>query len=134
MMSGSGKLCGHQVPPNLKFTAATHGPKGIAVGVSDPWACFHLFLPHEVYDEIVVQTNLHANQQWAWKNDTRPFIATTKCELIAFGMNITMGIVSLPAIKNYWSCEPILKHNWFSTVMRWNRFLEILCYFYICSR
>ena len=42
------------LPPNLKFTGSTHGPKRIAIGVTHPLVCFHLFLPHELYDEIVV--------------------------------------------------------------------------------
>ena len=80
--------------------------------------CFHLFLPNKLYDEIVAQTNLYANQQRARKNDTRLFVPITKSKLMAFiGMNIAMGIISLPGIKDYWSHQPTLKHNWFSPVM-----------------
>ena len=46
-------------------------------------------------------------------------------------MNIAMGIISLPSIKDYWSSNPILRHNWFSTVMSRKRFLEILRFFHI---
>ena len=120
------------VPPSVKFTGSVPGPKGIAVGVTDPLAYFHLFLPHEEYDEIVVQTNLYADQQQARKNDTRPFVPISKCEMMAFiGINIAMGIISLPQVRDYWSSDPILKHKWFSTIMSRNRFLEILRYFHI---
>ncbi len=46
-------------------------------------------------------------------------------------MNVAMGIVSLPELKNYWSTEPLLSHPWFRTVMPRDRFMEILCYFHI---
>ena len=68
MMNGSGILLPSCVPSSVKFTGSVPGPKGIAVGVTDPLACFHLFLPHEEYDEIVVQTNLYAAQRRAQKS------------------------------------------------------------------
>ena len=52
--------------------------------------------------------------------------------MMAFiGINIAMGIISLPQVRDYWSCDPILNHKWFSTIMSRNRFLEILRYFHI---
>ena len=119
-------------PPNILFTGAMPGPSGIAVGVTDPLACFHFFLPPELYDDILQQTNLYATQQRALKGDTRPFTPINKTELMAFiGINIAMGIVSLPAIRNYWSTNEILAHPWFRSVMSRNRFLEILRYFHV---
>ena len=50
-------------PPTIPFTGAMPGPSGIAVGVTDPLACFHLFLPPELYDDILQQTNLYAAQR-----------------------------------------------------------------------
>ena len=44
--------------PIISFTGALSGPAGIAVGVTDPLQCFHLFLPPELYDDILQQTNL----------------------------------------------------------------------------
>ena len=80
-------------PHNLKFSGDLPNPKGIAIGVTDPLACFHLFLPHEVYDDILYQTNLYATQEKAKKGDTKPWTPITKPELMAFiGMNIAMGI------------------------------------------
>ena len=120
------------VSSSVKFTGSVPDPKGIAVGVTDPLAFFHLFLPHEEYNEIVVQINLYAAQRRAQKSDSRPFVPISKCEMMAFiGINIAMGIISLPQGRDYWSCEPILKHKWFSTIMSRNRFLKILRYFHI---
>ena len=119
-------------PHNLKFSGDLPNPKGIAIGVTDPLACFHLFLPHEVYDDILYQTNLYATQEKAKKGDTKPWTPITKPELMAFiGMNIAMGIVSLPTLKQYWSTDQILGHPWFRNVMCCDRFMEILRYFHI---
>lgn len=102
------------------------------MGVTDPLACFHLFLSHEIYDELVTQTNLYADQQRAKRRDTTAFMPITKVELMAFvGINIAMGIISLPNLKDYWTVDPILSHSWFGTVMSRNRFLQILRYFHI---
>lgn len=122
------------VPPYRQFTGNSPGPKGIAVGVTDPLACFHLFLPHETYDELVKQTNLYADQQRALKGDTTSFVPITKPELMAFiGINIAMGVVSLPNLKHYWTTDPILSHSWFGTIMSRNRFSQILRYFHIAD-
>ena len=66
------------------------------------------------------------------KGNTTPFVPITKAELMAFvGINIAMGVVSLPSLKHYWTTNPILSHNWFGSVMSRNWFLQILCYFHV---
>ena len=108
------------------------GPHGIAVGVMDPLKCFHLFLSHELYDDILAQSNLYAQQQRAAKNDTSPWKPITKDELMVYiGMNIAMGVISLPKLDQYWSTDPILPHPWFHTVMSHDRFREILQYIHV---
>ena len=47
------------------------------------------------------------------------------------GMNIAMGVVSLPRLDQYWSTDPILSHPWFRTVMSRDRFREILRYIHV---
>ena len=47
------------------------------------------------------------------------------------GMNIAMGIVSLPKLDQYWSTDPILSHPWFRTIMSRDRFREILRYIHV---
>lgn len=111
---------------------ANVGPAGIAVDVDDPLSCFHLFLPEELYDTILDQSNLYIRQQKAAKGDTTPFNPITKVELMAYiGIHIAMGIVSLPEIRSYWSTNPILGHPWFSSCMGRKRFMEIHRAFHI---
>lgn len=72
----------------------------------------------DLYDELLIQTNLYANQQREAQNDTSVWTPISKEELMAFvGINIAMGIVSLPTLNDYWSTDPILTHTWFRTVM-----------------
>lgn len=80
----------------------------------DPLECFHLFLPSHLYDEIFMQTNLYATQQRALKNISKSWNPVIKPELMAFiDLNIVMGIVKLPELRNYWTTNPIIGHPWF---------------------
>lgn len=114
---------------DISFSGNLPGPNGDAVGVTDPLECFFLFFTPDMFDDVLQQSNLYATQERAKKNDTTPWSPITKEELLAFvGMNIAMGIVSLPTLKCYWSTDPITAHPWFRTVMSRRRFLEIMRY------
>ena len=91
------------LPPTANFIGNIPGPEGIAVGLVDPLACFHM------YETILEQSNLYATQQRTLKQHSLPWNPITKVELMAYmGINIAMGIVSLPAIKNYWMKDALL--------------------------
>ena len=106
-------------------------PIGDAVGVTDP---LHLLLPDEFYDQLLVETNCYAIQQREEKNNFNLWSPVTKEELMAFvGLNIAMGIISLPSIDDYWSTDPILSHSWFRVIMSRDRFGEILCYVHLIN-
>jgi len=112
----------------IPFTGNTPGPCGIADGITDPLKCFHLFLPPSFYDDLLVQTNLYADQQRLTNNDTSRWKPITLNELKAFiGITFAMGIISLPAINDYWCTDPIMSHFWFRSVMSRNRYRQILC-------
>ncbi len=116
----------------IKFTGNLPGPEGIAHGVIDHLACFHLFLPEDYFDSIMEQTNLYASQQRTAKQDIRPWKPVTMVELMAYvGLNIAMGIVSLPALRDYWTKDPVVGHPWFRSVMSRNRFMQIHRYFHL---
>ena len=68
---------------------------------------------------IVDNTNLYAAQQGFPVTFTRDNI------LGFLGMNIAMGIVGFPEVKDYWAREPMLQHPWFPTVMPRDKFLAI---------
>lgn len=93
----------------MTYSGGVPGSTSLAVGITDLIDCFHLFLS-DIYDELCVQTNLYADQQRAAaKNDTDRWTPMSKEELMAFiGINIAMGIVSLPTLDDHWSSDPIL--------------------------
>ena len=41
-----------------------------------------------------------------------------------------MGIVNLPSLRDFWSSDPILQHQWFPSIMSHDRFKQKLCYFH----
>ena len=46
----------------IPFTGNTPGPFGIATGSTDPLKCFYLFIPPSFFADLLVQTNLYADQ------------------------------------------------------------------------
>ena len=93
------------------------------------FTCFHLRSSMKTFYSRQIYTPLNNVYE---KGDTRPFTPINKAEFMAFvGINIAMGVVSLPAIRNYWSSDKILAHPWFRTVMSRNRFMETLQYFHV---
>ena len=121
-------------PNGVPFSGGPSRPIGDAVGVTDPLECFHLLLPDEFYDQLLVETNRYAIQQREEKNNFNLWSPVTKEELMAFvGLNIAIGIISLPSIEDYWSTDPILSHSWFHVIMSRDRFREILRYVHLVN-
>lgn len=53
-------------------------------------------------------------------------------ELMAFlGINVAMGILHLPQVKDYWSTDKILSTPWFPSIMSRDRFLTILKFLHL---
>ncbi len=53
-------------------------------------------------------------------------------ELLAFiGMNVAMGILRLPQIRDYWATNEILSTPWFPSIMSRDRFFQILRYLHL---
>ena len=50
---------------------------------------------------------------------------------IFIGINIAISIISLPALDDYWSTDPILSHSWFRVIISCNRFREILRFVHV---
>ena len=79
-----------------------------------------------------MQTNLYADQQRLAKNDTSGWNPITLNKLKAFiGITFAMGIISLPAINDYWSTDPIMSHSWFRALMSRNRYRQILRHIHV---
>ena len=70
-------------------------PAGLAVGVTQVLVCFYSFITFEFYDELLVQTNLYADENRDVQNNTSTWNPVSKEELMAFvGIYIVMGLIS----------------------------------------
>lgn len=83
---------------------------------------FNRFFTDEMFNFIVDQTNLYAEQ-----NQSKDWTPTSVDEIKAFvGMTIMMGIHVLPSIDHYWSSDPFLRVNEIADVMPIKRFKKLL--------
>ena len=103
------------------------GPSAEALSCDKPDEFFRLLVTDGLLDFIVENTNLYAHQQGV------PVLLSRDEILSYFGMNIAMGIVSLPEISDYWSREPMLRVPWFPSVISRNKFLLISRYLHFAD-
>ena len=90
-----------------------------------PIDCFKLSFTAAVISILVTQTNLYANQLRSAKppSPSNHRKDVSENEMLAYlGLHITMGVVNLPNIRDFWSKEPILQHQWFGSIMCRDRF------------
>jgi len=84
-----------------------------------------LFLTTLLLQSIVTQSNLFA----ASKGATLDLRVE---ELQAFiGINVAMGMLRLPQIRDYWATDDIISTPWFPSIMSRDRFVEILRYLHL---
>jgi len=108
-----------------------------AKSAKSPVQCFYLFFTSAVISVLITQTNLYADQLRAAKppSPSNHWHSVTKEEILAFlGLHIAMGIVNLPSLHDFWSTEPIFQHQWFGSIMRRDRFKQILRYFHCANQ
>jgi len=88
---------------------------------------FQLFFTSAILTHIVNEmTNLKFASQ---KGKTMEFC---NCELMVFiGINIAMGMLHLPQVKDYWSTSVILATPWFPGIMSQNCFYTVLRYLHL---
>ena len=49
------------------------------------------------------------------------------------GLLLAMGITNLPDIHDNWAKEPITNVSWFTTILRRDRFCDILCFLHLAN-
>jgi hypothetical protein len=116
----------NQPPPRSlpQFNYPT-GPSQETKRAGTPLQVFQLLLTTTILESIVHQTKLFASQ----KKQNLEFCLE---ELQAFiGLNIAMGVLRLPQLRDYWSTNEILATPWFPSVMSRDRFLLILRYLHL---
>ena len=126
----------NSIEPELPEFREPTGPSSEAKLAKTPLECFQLFFVPALVSILMTQTNLYADQCRATgvPSPSNLWGAVSMEEMLAFlGMHIAMGIVSLPSLHDFWSTEPILQHQWFSSVMSRDRFKQIVRYFHCCD-
>lgn len=97
-------------------------PKNTFSSRTRPITLFEKFFTDEVYDTIIYQTNLYAQQ-----NKVEGWATLDKNELKGFlGIIIIMGYNILPSIDLYWSSDPGFRVDEIAQVMPVKRFKKIL--------
>ncbi|XP_045454543.1 piggyBac transposable element-derived protein 4-like [Melitaea cinxia] len=125
-------------PEQIPYTVPFSGMKDIYTGIlanANPIDYFDLFLTRDIVEHIVEQTNLFATQNLLDNNDVGPqarahsWYPVTVDEMLKFLALIGwMGLVKLPAIKDYWRVHKLYGLPLARTVMPRNRFELILKY------
>ena len=96
---------------------------------------FYLLIEPQFVDWVVLQTNLYAEQrqEQMQRRDTR-WVPTNGDEIKAFiGMNILMGLHSLPDLDAYWSMDDRLRVDGIAKIMPKHRFKKINQYLHLAD-
>lgn len=128
--------CGIDDPPNHEYTAEyISGMKTIYKDIfarASPLEYFEMFLTNDILELIVDQTNLFATQ-YLLNNDisrgsrTHAWTPVDKAEIYRFLALIGwMGLVKLPAIRDYWRSDNLYSVPLAKTIMPRNKFELIL--------
>ena len=104
----------------------------VLVDISDAWDIFRLFMPKELVQIIVDETNRYARQYFA-ETPLSPHARgkswreVTPEEMEKFlGLVLLTGIIQKPMLKQYWSTDKILATPFFNDTVPRNRFELIL--------
>ena len=112
-------------PKRLPAFESTVGPTARTKRERRPLQVFQLFFTIMLLETIVTQTNAMAAKKG---------VALGLCveELQAFvDINIAMGMLRLPQIRDYWATDQILSTPWFPSIMPCDRFFLILRYLHL---
>ncbi|KAL7404530.1 hypothetical protein ABVT39_016045 [Epinephelus coioides] len=121
-------------PKNIPFNA-NPGPasKAAALESENPVDFVELFLSDELIQNIVIQTNLYAQQYIEAEQHVSPqarshaWKPVTVSEMKRFlGLFFLTGIIRKPELEMYWSTDEMLATPYFNKVMSRNRFQMIL--------
>lgn len=89
---------------------------------------FQLYFTDAVWNHIVDQTNLYAEQKRG-PEERSIWYALTVDEFKAWiALTLNMGIVKKPSLRLYWSTEAVFKTPFFSAVMARDRYFQIMRY------
>ena len=116
-------------PPPLELPAFSYsaGPSARTKDSASPIDVFQLMLTGEIVEAIVQQSKRFASQ----KGVNLQLCAE---ELLAFiAINIAMGMLRLPQMRDYWTRSEVLSTPWFPSIMPRDRFITILRFLHLAD-
>ena len=109
---------------------------GINVSTRNLKSCldyFELFFTQEVWQLLVSQINLYAEQKRG-PADSSVWYPVTESEMKArISLYLNMGLVTKPNLNCYWSTDPVLSSSFFPSLMSRTRFSQILRYLHFAD-
>lgn len=120
------KSCVNDLPPKALTTFDSRsGPTPRTKREKSPLQVFSLFFTVALLQMIVIQSNGYASE----KGDS---LDLTIEELQAFlGINLAMGMLRLPQVRDYWAHDEIFSTPWFPSIMARDRFFKIMRYIHV---
>ena len=109
---------------------------GINVDTGNLTSCldvFELFFTPEVWQFLVTQTNLYAEQKRGPAESSVSYPVTENEMKAWLSLYLNMGLVTKPNISAYGSTDPALSSPFFSSLMSRTRFLQILRYLHFAD-
>ena len=118
----------------LPFSVQNPGATSVMDAEKEEINFFELIFTDEIYEILVRETNLYAQQKIAVKPDPK-WRAVTKEEIKAYlGIRMYMSIVKLPETRMYWAKDIFFGNFGICTVMTRDRFDKISQYFHTNDR
>ena len=122
---------------NLPFT----GKSGLLVEMDDttPLDYLKLMVSDDMVDTLVTETNRYAqqtlrNKQLSPKSRFHRWVDVTGAEMWAFlGLIVSMGLIVIDYLEDYWSTDCMYKLPFYSAVMKKERFCLILSFLHLCN-
>ena len=115
------------------------GFSGIAPDELKPLDVYSNMVTDDIYDLIVQQTNLNAqqvisSQRISRKSRLSRWKDTDKTEMKKFlAIVLYMGVIKHPSIETYWSEDPFYKNNFVPQLMSRNRFQLLLRFIHVAD-
>lgn len=95
-----------------------------------PFDIFNLFITNSMFDAMVFQTNLYAEQEYL--RDGKTYKPTDINEIKTFiGINLLMGIKRYPSYRDHWSSSPDLHDPFISKIITMHRFGWLLSHLHL---
>lgn len=109
---------------------------GITVDSENLQSCldyFSLFFTAEVWQLLVEQTNLNAEQKRC-PEESSVWYSVKIDEMKAWvSLYLNMGLLTKPNLSSYWSTDPAFSTLFFPSIMARDRFLQILRYLHFAD-